>query len=135
MDRTGPDARLVDLLRELAREDFRMGIVTFVRRPRIVRRLKMWQFNQYFDSVVTPDDLPEVKPSAAPFLKAMRDLQVRPVECYMIGDEPVDMIGARDAGAKPVGLPRGFFTAAELERAGAGHILSSLDQLSSILFK
>jgi phosphoglycolate phosphatase-like HAD superfamily hydrolase len=83
--------------------------------------------------VITPDDEPEFKPSPRPFLKAMEELQVQPDECFVVGDEPVDMIGGKQAGAKTIGLPQGFFTGQELEKAGADRILTSLDMLPRVL--
>jgi HAD superfamily hydrolase (TIGR01549 family) len=133
MDQTGPDEKLVGLLKEFAHRGFRMGIVTFVRRSRIQRRLDVWNLKEYFRSVITPDDEPEFKPSPRPFLKAMKELQVQPDECFVVGDEPVDMMGGKRAGAKTIGLPQGFFTGQELERAGADRILTSLDMLPTAL--
>jgi HAD superfamily hydrolase (TIGR01549 family) len=133
MDQTGPDEKLVGLLEKFTHRGFRMGIVTFVRRSRIQRRLDVWNLKEYFRSVITPDDEPEFKPSPRPFLKAMRELQVQPDECFVVGDEPVDMMGGKRAGAKTIGLPQGFFTGQELEKAGADRILTSLDMLLTAL--
>jgi pyrophosphatase PpaX len=133
MDQTGPDAKLVGLLKEFTHRGFRMGIVTFVRRTRIQRRLDVWKLREYFRSVITPDDEPQFKPSPRPFLKAMKELHVQPDECFVVGDEPVDMMGGKEAGAKTIGLPQGFFTGQELEKAGADRILTSLDMLPTAL--
>ena len=135
MDETGPNEQLVELLKEFKQRGFRMGIVTFVRKSRITRRLQVWNLQTYFRSVITPDDVPEFKPSPLPFIKAMEDLQVQPAECYVVGDEPVDMIGGRKAGAKTIGLPQGFFTGQELEKAGADRILSSIVLLPTMIYK
>lgn len=133
MDQTGPDDKIVRLLETYDRAGFRMGIVTFVRRQRITRRLDGWKFNRYFRSVVTPDDLPEVKPSPVPFSKAMREIGVEPSECVVVGDEPVDMIGGKKARAVTVGLPVGFFSPQDLLDAGADHILGSVDLLPTVV--
>jgi HAD superfamily hydrolase (TIGR01549 family) len=135
MDKTGPDEKTVKLLREFTHRGFRMGIVTFVRKPRIHRRLDVWKLKEYFPSVVTPDDVPEVKPSPRPFLKAMEELHVQPEECFVVGDEPVDMMGGKKARAKTIGLPQGFFTGQELEKAGADRILGSLDLLPVMVYE
>jgi pyrophosphatase PpaX len=135
MDQTGPAEKTVGLLREFIHRGFRMGIVTFVRKPRIHRRLNVWKLREYFLSVVTPDDVTEFKPSPRPFLKAMEELHVQPSECFVVGDEPVDMIGGRKAGAKTIGLPQGFFTGQELEEAGADRILASLELLPTMVYK
>jgi len=135
MDQTGPDKKLVELLKEFTNRGCRMGIVTFVRKPRILRRLDAWKLKEYFPSVITPDDVLEFKPSPRPFLKAMEELHVQPDECFVVGDEPVDMMGGREAGAKTIGLPQGFFTGQELEKAGADRILSSLELLPTMVYK
>jgi HAD superfamily hydrolase (TIGR01549 family) len=135
MDRTGPDKTTLRLLKEFVQSGFRLGMVTFVRKQRITRRLDKWKLQQYFDSVITPDDEPEFKPSPRPFVSAMGQLKVLPAECFVIGDEPVDMIGGKKAGTRTIGLPQGFFSREELERAGADYIVPSLDHLPSIVGK
>lgn len=135
MDQTGPDKKLIGLLKDFTQRGFRMGIVTFVRKPRIHRRLNVWNIQKYFQSVITPDDMAEFKPSPRPFLKAMEELKILPDECFVIGDEPVDMIGGRKAGAKTIGLPQGFFTGQELEDAGADRLISSLELLSTMVYE
>ena len=129
MDTSGPDEDLSNILGALSRQGFHIGLVTFVRRARITRRLRAWDLAQYFESVMTPDDEPEFKPSPRPFQRAMDQLHVQSNDCFVIGDEPVDMIGGKMAGATTVGLPQGFFSRKELEKAGADYIINSLNQL------
>jgi phosphoglycolate phosphatase-like HAD superfamily hydrolase len=43
-----------------------------------------------------------------------------------VGDTPADMRAAAQAGAVPVGVPTGSFTASDLQAAGAGVLLTSL---------
>jgi pyrophosphatase PpaX len=133
MDMTGPDHAVVDMLKKFQHQGFRMGIVTFVRKPRILHRLDVWKLKSFFGSVVTPDDLSEVKPSPKPFLTAMNQLHVHPRDSFVIGDEPVDMMGGKEAGASTIGIPQGFFTREELEKAGADHILDSFCELEGIV--
>jgi phosphoglycolate phosphatase-like HAD superfamily hydrolase len=45
------------------------------------------------------------------------------------------MMGGKKAGAKTIGLPQGFFTGQELEKAGADRILSSLELLPIMVHK
>lgn len=135
MDEAGPGDKLNRLLKRFAHDDFQMGIVTFVRSPRILRRLEVWRLKEYFHSIITPDEVAKVKPSPQPFLKAMKDLEVSPDRCFVVGDEPVDMMGGKRAGATTIGLPVGFFSRAELEEAGADHIVGDIDLLPTIVHK
>ncbi len=129
MDETGPGNDLVSVLDELQRRDFRMGIVTFQRRPRLQRRLEAWRLEGYFRSIVTPEQHAEFKPSPTPFLAAVKQLDRPPAECFVVGDEPVDMIGGKKAGAQTIGMPKGFFSEQELKDAGADQIVKSLRAL------
>jgi phosphoglycolate phosphatase-like HAD superfamily hydrolase len=52
-----------------------------------------------------------------------------------VGDEPVDMIGAKKAGAFAIGLPNGFFSREELTRAGADRMMNSLRDLDALLLQ
>ena len=54
-------------------------------------------------------------------------------DCVVVGDEPVDMIGGKRAGATTVGLPQGFFSRSDLEEAGADHIIGSINLLPNVV--
>jgi HAD superfamily hydrolase (TIGR01509 family) len=133
MDETGPGNDLVKLLEQLRQKGFIMGIVTFVRKTRLTRRLDMWKLEDYFQSAITPEQVPEFKPSPQPYLKAIEDFHLAPKECLVVGDEPVDMLGGKRAGTGAIGLPQGFYSREELEEAGADSIINSLNALPSIL--
>ncbi len=107
MDASGPGDGLAGLLNGLKRENFRLGLVTFMRQSRLMDRLDKWRLADYFESIMTPEQSPEFKPSPKPFVKAIEQLGLSPAESSTVGDEPVDMMGAKAAGARAIGLPRG----------------------------
>ena len=133
MDASGPGEGLLNLLSELRKENFRLGLVTFMRRPRLARRLDKWGMSGSFNAIMTPERFPEFKPSPEPFLEAVRELDVHPSACSAVGDEPVDMAGARAANIRAIGLPQGFFSENELRNSGADLIIGSLSQLPNAL--
>ena len=135
MDETGPGNDLIMLLEQLKENGIIMGIVTFVRKTRLTRRLDMWRLADYFECTVSPEQVAEFKPSPQPYLKAIADFHLAPKECVVVGDEPVDMLGGRRAGARTIGLPQGFYSREELEGAGADSIIASLNALPGILLK
>jgi HAD superfamily hydrolase (TIGR01509 family) len=135
MDQTGPGNDLVRLLEQLSQKGFVMGIVSFVRKTRLTRRLDMWRLGDYFRCAVTPEQVAEFKPSPQPYLKAIKDFHLAPKECFVVGDEPVDILGGKRAGTRAIGLPQGFYSREELEEAGADSIITSLNALPSILFQ
>lgn len=135
MDETGPGKDLVALLEQLRQKRFIMGLVTFVRKTRLTRRLDTWKIGDYFHCAITPDQIVEFKPSPQPYLRVIEDFHLEPRECLVIGDEPVDMLGGKRAGTKTIGLAQGFYSREELEEAGADSIITSLNVLPSILLK
>jgi pyrophosphatase PpaX len=135
MDQTGPGNDLVRLLKQLRQKGLIMGLVTFVRKTRLTRRLDMWKLGDYFRSAITPEQVAEFKPSPQPYLKAIEDFNLAPKECVVVGDEPVDMLGGKRAGTRTIGFPQGFYSRAELVEAGADTIINSLNALPSVLFK
>jgi HAD superfamily hydrolase (TIGR01509 family) len=132
MDKTGLDPRILTMLKKYHREGMSLGIVTFMRAPRLYHRLETWHLKPYFQSLVTPEMIQSFKPAPEPFIKAMNDMNVSSKDCIVIGDEPADMTGGKKAGAGTVGIPCGFFSEIELKQAGADHVLESLLYLPRI---
>ncbi len=135
MDATGPAPDVVQLLKHYHLQGVPMGLVTFMHRPRLDHRLEVWKLTDYFQSTVTPEAFETFKPAPEPFTRAIRELEVIPGECLVIGDEPADMIGGKKAGAWTVGLPCGFFSETELKEAGADYTLGELKHLPTIVEK
>ena len=135
MDQTGPGKDLITLLKQLKHKKVFMGIVSFVRKPRLAKRLDVWKLKDYFACTISPEQIAEFKPSPQPFLKAIENFGLAPKYCFVVGDEPVDMLGGKRAGAHTIGLPQGFYSREELEASGADSIITSLKAIPSILFK
>ena len=57
MDKTGPGNELANLLEGFRRDGIRMWIISFMQRPRLLRRLQLWKLNRYFQAVVTPEQV------------------------------------------------------------------------------
>jgi phosphoglycolate phosphatase-like HAD superfamily hydrolase len=133
MDASGPGNGLLSLLNNLKSKNFRLGLVTFVRKPRIMRRLDKWGMSRFFGSIMTPERFEKFKPSPEPFLEAIKELDLPPISCSAVGDEPVDMAGASAACLQAIGLPNGFFSEDELRQSGANLIIQSLSDLPGVL--
>jgi phosphoglycolate phosphatase-like HAD superfamily hydrolase len=50
-----------------------------------------------------------------------------PGEAYVVGDTPLDIQAARDAGVVSVGVASGAYSTDQLRTAGAHHVLASLE--------
>jgi phosphoglycolate phosphatase-like HAD superfamily hydrolase len=51
-----------------------------------------------------------------------------PQDVFVVGDTPLDITAAHDAGAVSVGVATGKYDKGELEAAGAMHVLGSLEE-------
>jgi len=87
----------------LMKRGIRLAVVSDAPGREAWLRLCYLNFHHIFDSVVTFEDTGERKPSPAPFLRALQELNVRPAEALMVGDwAERDMIGAAQLGMTTV---------------------------------
>ena len=129
-ERLIPDRRLLEKL--AAR--FRLAIVTGRPRGDTERFLALNGIADLFATVVTRDDGP-AKPDPFPVAEALRRLGR--TRAWMIGDTPDDIRAARGAAVLPLGVVAPGddpdATGSALLAAGAGRILTSLDELQELL--
>ncbi len=65
----------------------------------------------------TPDDNCDCrKPRPGLILQACKDMEVKPSECYFVGDAERDVLAARNAGCKSVMVLTGFAKEQDVER-------------------
>ncbi|MCX7855797.1 MAG: HAD family hydrolase [Anaerolineae bacterium] len=126
--RATPRFRIVpgseDALRLLARS-YRLAVVTTRGRRDAQAFLESFGLSDLFEVVITRESTWRLKPHAAPIRYAAGRLDLPPDRCAMVGDTPVDMRSARQAGAWAIGVLCGFGEKEELERAGAHLIVPS----------
>jgi putative hydrolase of the HAD superfamily len=87
----------------LIKRGIRLAVVSDAPGREAWLRLCYLDFHHLFDGVVTFEDTGERKPSAAPFLRALTMLNVKPEETLMVGDwAERDMVGAAQVGITTV---------------------------------
>ncbi|MHA1170364.1 MAG: HAD family hydrolase, partial [Candidatus Hodarchaeales archaeon] len=79
--------------------DFKMGIVSMASKKQIDESLTKTGILEYFEVIITRDDVTKSKPDPQGVLKACSAMNIPPEECYMIGDLPFDVMAAKTAGA------------------------------------
>ncbi len=87
-----------------------LAIATGGSRMVIEKTLKMIGASDWFDEVVTADDVREGKPAPDIFLKAAELLGVAPEKCLVIEDAPPGVIAAQAAGMQVVTIPMPLVT-------------------------
>ena len=121
------------LLRNLS-QSATLGVVTTRSQAAASTFLRQHDLAELFDIVITRESTQHLKPHPEPIEHAAAEVGLRPEQCAMVGDTPVDVLSARRAGAWAVGVLCGFGERYELERAGAHLIVPSTDDLLA-LFK
>ncbi|MES2474925.1 MAG: HAD family phosphatase [Verrucomicrobiota bacterium] len=82
-----------------------MAIATGGSRMVIEKTLQVVGISDWFDEVVTADDVAEGKPSPEIFLKAAKLLGVDPTRCLAVEDAPAGILAAQRAGMQVIAIP------------------------------
>jgi pyrophosphatase PpaX len=93
-----------DTVKTLHEQGFKLGIVTTKIRDTVNMGLKLTKLDQFFDVVVTLDDVEHAKPHPEPILKALEQLGSSPEEAIMVGDNHHDVEAGKNAGTKTAGV-------------------------------
>ncbi len=124
-----PYPGVVETLRELKRQGFKLGVVSDGVRLKAWMRLNEAGLDGYFDAVVTYDDTGKQKPAKEPFLRICDELEVIPEECLMVGDWPErDMQGGKQAGMQTC-----FAKYGQMRQAKADYEIESFANLLEIV--
>ena len=82
-----------------------MAIATGGSRMVIEKTLKIVGVSDWFDEVVTADDVVDGKPAPDIFLKAAKLLGVDPAKCLALEDAPAGILAAQRAGMQVIAIP------------------------------
>lgn len=83
------------------------------------------------DVIVGVESVENPKPKPDALFFGCRELGVLPSEIVYVGDTDIDMITAKAAGTKGIGVTTGNFTRRQLELAGASWVIDDLSEILS----
>ncbi|SFA88848.1 pyrophosphatase PpaX [Lentibacillus halodurans] len=95
---------VAETLKELQRRQTQIGIVTTKMRGTVDMGLKVTRLDDYFETVITLDDVTNAKPHAEPVIEAMKALNASPESTLMVGDNSHDIEAGHHAGVKTAGV-------------------------------
>lgn len=117
-------------LEKLGKKGLRLGVVSDGLRIKAWMRLNAAGLDKYFNTVVTYEDTGVKKPAKEPFLKACRELYVKPQECLMVGDWPdKDVEGAKTLGMKTCWAKYGSI----MKKAKSDYKIKEIGELPDII--
>ncbi len=120
-----PYPDVVEVVTALAGRGARLGVVTSKLRSGAERGLKLTGLMDFFDTIVSADEVIRAKPHPEPVLAALERLGVDVKDAVFIGDSPHDIAAGREAGVATAGVLWGPFGREDLARAAADFLLES----------
>lgn len=116
-------------LERLREQDIVLSIASSRSSPSLLLFMRSMGIAEMFSYVLGSDNVLGHKPDPEPVLKTLRELGFKPSEALVVGDMPVDIEMAHNAGVRAVGVSYGNATQEELEAAGADVVIDDLAQL------
>lgn len=100
-----PSDGLIDLLKLLREQDLKMAIASSSSMEHIMLIINSLEISDYFDEIVSGDDVVNGKPDPEIFLKAAENLNIPPEHCLVLEDAETGVQAAHAAGMKIIAVP------------------------------
>lgn len=123
----------LEAIRELDRRGVLMAVATGKSLRGLTAVIEQHSLQDYFMSLQTPDHNPG-KPHPQMLLRAMSDAGATPAETVMVGDTSFDMMLARNADCRAIGVSWGYHADEELIKSGAERVIHHFDDLATATF-
>ncbi len=121
-----------ETLCRLAESNYLLGVATGKSRRGLSVTLERHRLSDLFITLQTADDAPG-KPDPTMVHQAMNEAGAAPHETIVIGDTVFDMMMAKNAGVRALGVAWGYHEPAELLAAGALGLVERFDELPTRL--
>jgi HAD superfamily hydrolase (TIGR01509 family) len=122
----------LELLEELQGK-VRIALASMNNRAVIEQLLNSLQIKDFFEVVVTVEDVRKFKPDPEIFLKCAEKLREEPEHCVVVEDSIFGVQAAKAAGMECIAVLTGVYSRAELGTASPGLIVESLTEKEKIL--
>lgn len=99
---------VLDFIKYLKENDYKVALVTSSQRIKMERALKILHLDSTFDSMVTADRITQGKPHPMCFLLAAKDLNVEPENCIVFEDSINGINAGLASKMKVIGLTTSF---------------------------
>ncbi len=125
--------KVVPAIRVLQKRGLTLGLATAARGAWIQRVLERDGLHTVLGAVVTAADVKQRKPAPDLLVECLRRLGSHPDRSVYVGDSPIDIIAAKAAGVRPIGVLCGASDRDALLDAGPELILEHVGQLPAVL--
>ena len=118
-----------ETLEELHRRGHRLTIASSRLTDSLILFMRHHAIDHYFEYVVGSDSVVNHKPHPEPVIKTLEALHIAPSEALVVGDMPVDVLMAHNAGVRAIAVSYGNAIREELEEAKADLIIDDFTLL------
>ncbi len=122
-------------LKTLKDANYRLGVITALRKAELDKLLTKFNLNSYFEVIVTADDVQNIRPSPEIVNEAINLLNVKPSEVICVGDTVNDILAAKNAGTLVIAVLTGAQNKDVLRRRKPDAIIKGINELPSLLDK
>jgi len=122
-----------ETIETLHNQGYKIGIVTTKARNVVEMGLSYSRLKQFFDVVVTIDDVQNAKPHPEPIQLALKKLNATPEETIMVGDNYHDIEGGKNAGTKTAGVEWSLKGKEFLESYHPDYMLEKMSDILTII--
>lgn len=124
----------ISTLKVLKKAKIKMGVVTNRFGDQVFQSLKITGVDQYFDVIVTPQDVKNPKPHAEPVLKALKKLKAPAEKTAFFGDCQSDIQAGKAAGCVTIGASYGFH-GEKLLKSKPDFLVSDISEILPIILR
>ena len=125
--------RAIEVLHELRNSGKKLALLTNSGKKAVNFVLSKFQMDNYFDIVLTRDDVEFMKPSPIGVHFLLDYFKLKPHECITVGDGIIDIVPSKIAGIKTIVIAGGFTPVERLKQEKPDYILYNLTDIVPII--
>ena len=124
----------LEFIRRCKVAGYRLALTTSAARSIQSLAFENFGLSEYFNAVITGDDVKKGKPEPEPYERAAAQLGLPASDCIVIEDSVNGILSGKAAGCFVVGITTSF-SAGALEQAGADVVVPAFSVIESLLFE
>jgi HAD superfamily hydrolase (TIGR01509 family) len=126
---------ILETLKTLKKMKLKLALFTVNSRKSASYILKVFHLKPFFQSVVTRDSVPMIKPNPIHLETVLRKLKTTPAETIVVGDSALDIKSAQQLQTTAIGVTYGISSIEKLTQLGPNHLATSPSDIVKILEK
>jgi len=127
-----PNAGAVETIRSLADKGILTGVVSNGYARRIRHEMARHGLREHLETLVTFDEIPELKPSPAGILHALTLMNVNACDTLYVGDMVEDVRAGKNAGVKTAAVSTGMHSMKRLAGENPDFLFSEVRELLAL---